>query len=61
MAVSVGITTTLALGEAIDSCTYTELYFNPVNRFLAVSYEDELVIDINYCPMCGRLLNEEDN
>lgn len=52
--------TTLALGEAIDSCTYTELYFAPVNRFLEAINEDELFIDINYCPMCGRLLNEEE-
>lgn len=52
--------TTLALGEAIDSCTYTELYFDPVNRFLEASCEDELFIDINYCPMCGRPLNEEE-
>lgn len=52
--------TTLALGEAIDSCTYTELYFDPINRFLEASYEDELFIDINYCPMCGRPLNEEE-
>ena len=51
--------TELALGEAIDSCTYTELYFDPVNRFLEAIDEDELFIDINYCPMCGRPLNEE--
>lgn len=52
--------TTLALGEAIDSCTYTELYFDPINRFLEASNEDELFIDINYCPMCGRPLNEKE-
>ena len=52
--------TTLALGEAIDSCTYTELYFDPVNRFLEAIDEDKLFIDINYCPMCGRPLNEEE-
>lgn len=51
--------TTLALGEAIDSCTYTELYFDPVNRFLEAINEDELFIDINYCPMCGRPLSNK--
>ena len=52
--------TELALGEAIDNCTYIELFFDPVNRFLEAIEEDELFIDINYCPMCGRPLNEEE-
>lgn len=52
--------TTLALGEVIDSCTYTELYFDPVNRFLEAIDEDELFIDINYCPMCGRPLEDDE-
>lgn len=47
----------------VGNNTYGDIEFNALERTL-ISWgdgTDPLVVGINYCPMCGRPLNEEDN
>lgn len=42
--------------------TWGDISFNPVNKTLTSvgSGVDPLIVSVNYCPMCGRPLNEEE-
>ena len=45
-----------------DGDVWGDIWFDPKNHFLKSWGEDTdpLIIDIAYCPMCGRPLNEEE-